>query len=489
MKRTLTMLLAGLLLLSAVSCGAPAEDTDPAASGDTASVTPSAEEETAPETEPSPLDALNGMNFDGEAFRIIFPAHFIAGTYDKYLAPEEETGEIMNDTSLRRYFTIEDMLNVKFEYYPQTDTTAIAEALPTIVAGDDAFDLIQIGSAWENLANAIKQGALYNLLDLPYMNLDAHYFYSDVNEMFVINDQLYFAFSSYNNAGSLPLHMVFNKNLMNDMGMELPYETIFSGDWTFDRFLTYVDGASSDLDGDGTMGLDDRYGYGNLTGLTNYLAFGFDVAVVERGADGAYVPALQQEKLISSIQKIVEFTTGHPDAFNNTSVNSDGGVHIFMRGNSLFSTTGTMVLDLRSIETFDFGIAPYPKYDENQKDYASYLAIDQFSIPVTIGNPEKVGAVTEALAIVSEQEMKPAFLEVYVENKLLRDEESVQIADMMMSNICVDVSRYYDFANGTITPVNLLSAIPDPSAVVSKLTSLEKSANKMAGKFFEIFFD
>lgn len=489
MKRTLTMLLAGLLLLSAVSCGAPAEDTDPAASGEPAAVTPSAEEETAPETEPSPLDALNGMNFDGEAFRIIFPAHFIAGTYDKYLAPEEETGEIMNDTSLHRYFTIEDLLNVKFEYYPQTDTTAIKEALPTIVAGDDAFDLIQIGSAFENLINAIKQGALYNLLDLPHIHLDAHYFYSDVNELFTINDQLYFAFSSYNNAGSLPLHMVFNKNLMNDMGMELPYDTIFSGDWTFDKFLTYVDGAASDLDGDGTMGLNDRYGYGNLTALTNYMVFGFEVAVVERGADGAYVPALQNEKLVSSIQKIVEFTTGHPDAFNNTSVNSDGGVHIFMRGNSLFSTSGTSMLDLRSIEEFDFGIAPYPKYDENQKDYASYLAIDQFSIPVTIGNPEKVGAVTEALAIVSEQEMKPAFLEVYVENKLLRDEESVQIADMMMSNICVDVSRYYDFANGTITPVNLLSTIPDPTAVVSKLTSLEKAANKMAGKFFEIFFD
>jgi len=489
MKRTLTMLLAGLLLLSAVSCGAPAEDTDPAASADTSTVTPSAEEETEPETEPSPLDALNGMNFDGEAFRITYPAWFGGNMYDKHLAPEEETGEIMNDTSLRRYYAIEELLGVKFEYYPQADTTAIKEAAPTIMAGDDAYDMVQIGSAWENLISVIKQGALYNLLDLPHINLDAHYFYSDVNEMFVVNDQLYFAFSSYNNAGSLPLHMVFNKNMMNDMGMELPYDTIFSGDWTFDKFLTYVDGAATDLDGDGKMGLDDRYGYGNVTALTNYMVFGFEVAVVERGEDGAYVPALQNEKLISSIQKIVEFTTGHPDAFNNTSVNSDGGVHIFMRGDTLFSTSGTSALDLRSIEDFDFGIAPYPKYDENQKDYASYLALDQFSIPVTIGNPEKVGAVTEALAIVSEQEMKPAFLEVYVENKLLRDEESVRIAEMMMDNICMDVSRYYDFANGMITPVYLLNSIPDPTAVVSKLTSLEKSSNKMAGKFFEIFFD
>ncbi len=487
MKRTLTLILAGLLLMSAVSCGAPAEDTDPAASGDTTTVTPSAEEETAPETEPSPLDALEGMNFDGEAFRIIFPAHFIAGTYDKYLAPEEETGEIMNDTSLHRYFTIEDMLNVKFEYYPQTDTTAIKEALPTIVAGDDAFDLIQIGSAWENLISAIKQGALYNLLEMPYVNLDAHYFYGDVNEKFVINDQLYFAVSSYNNAGSLPVHMAFNKNLMTDLGMELPYDSVFSGDWTFDKFLTYVDGASNDLDGDGKLGADDRYGYANNTGLTNYMVFGFDITVVERGENGAYVPALQDEKLISAIQKIVEFT-GNRDSYIDPTINPDG-VHIFMRGNTLFTTTGTMMLNLRSIEEFDFGIAPYPKYDENQQEYANYLALDNFCNPVTIGNPEKVGAVTEALAIVSEQEMKPAFLDVYVENKLLRDKESIQIAELLMDSICMDVTRFYDFANGLITPVTLLSSIPDSSAVVSKLTSVEKSANKMAGKFFEIFFD
>lgn len=487
MKRTLTLLLAGLLLLSAVSCGAPAATDDPSETVNTAAV-PSAEEEAAPETEPSPLDALNGMNFDGEAFRIAYPANFKGNMYDKYLHPEEEIGEIMNDTSLHRYFTIEEMLDVGFEFYPQSDTTAMQEAQQTIIAGEDAYDMIQIGSAWEKLNNAIKQGALFNILELPYLNLDAYYFYEDTNDMFVINDQLYFAFSSYNNAGSLPLQMVFNKNLMNDLGMELPYDAILSGDWTYDVFLSYVDGAATDLDGDGVLGTDDRYGYANNPALTNYMVFGFDITVVDRAEDGSYVPALQDEHLVTSIQTIVEFVTANKNCYHNTTINPDN-LHIFMRGNTLFSTTGTSALDLRSIESFDFGIAPYPKMNESQQNYSNYLVLDPFCIPSTVKNTEKIGAVTEALAIVSEQEMKPAFLEVYVENKLLRDEESVQIAEMMMENICVDVTRYYDFANGTITPDTLLSSITDAGAVVSKLTSLEKGANKMAGKFFEIFFD
>jgi hypothetical protein len=284
--------------------------------------------------------------------------------------------------------------------------------------------------------------------------------------------------------------MVFNKNLMNDLGMELPYDAVFSGDWTYDMFLSYGDGAATDLDGDGKLGPNDRFGYANNKGLANYMVFGFDITVVERGEDGTYVPALQNEKLISSIQKIVAFTTENPNNYIDVNIEpADGGGHVFMRGNTLFSTTGTSVLDLRSIESFDFGIAPYPKMNESQQNYSNYLVLDPFCIPSTVKNTEKIGAVTEALAIVSEQEMKPAFLEVYVENKLLRDEESVQIAEMMMENICVDVTRYYDFANGAITPANLLGTITDAGAVVSKLTSLEKSANKMAGKFFEIFFD
>lgn len=486
MKRILTLILAGLFMLSAAACSAP-EEADSAASGDT-TVSAVQTEETEAETEPSPIDALNGLAYDGAAFRITYPSNFKDNMYDKYLHPEEETGEIMNDTSLHRYFYIEDLLDVKFEFYVQGTTTAAAEAGQTIMAGDDAYDMIQIGSAWENLINLIKQGALYNILELPYLNLDAEYFYGDTNEQFVINDRLYFAFSSYNNAGTLPLHMVFNKNLMTDLGMELPYDRIFSGDWTYDYFLSSIDGVATDIDGSGTMDYNDRYGYANATALTNYMVFGFEISVVERGENGAYIPALQNEKLVSSIQKIVEFTTGNKDAYNNSTINPEN-LHVFMRGNTLYSTTGTMALDLRSIEEFDFGIAPYPKNDEAQQNYSSYLALDQFCIPVTIRNPEMVGAVTEALAIASAEYMTPAFLDVYVENKLLRDEESVQIAQLLMDNICIDVSRYYDFAGGTITPATLLSTIPDPSAVVSTLTSLEKSANKKADKFFEIFFN
>ena len=146
-------------------------------------------------------------------------------------------------------------------------------------------------------------------------------------------------------------------------------------------------------------------------------------------------------------------------------------------------------MQLRNIEEFDFGIAPFPKYDENQQSYTNYMALDNFGVVVTAQDLEIVGAVAEGLAVTSKEMMEPAYLDVYVENKLLRDEESVEVAKLMMESACIDFTRYFDFANGAITPVSMMNNIKDPGAVVSHLTSVESKAVSMAEEFFAIFFE
>lgn len=481
MKRVISAVLAPLLLAALCSCSADDATDTMEQAGD-------AVPQTAQETETSPLSPLRGLDFAGADFQIGYPTKFADGMYDKYLLAEEMTGEIMNDTSLERYNTIAELLHINFSFRECLEEQVLAQALPTIMAGEDAYDLLQYSSSWENPINMIQQNALYNILSLPYVDLDAEYFYADINRQFAINDKLYFAASSYNNAGQLPLYMVFNKDLMTDMQIELPYETIMNGDFTYDYFLSSIKDTATDLDGDGKMGANDRWGYANLTALTNYMVFGFQISLVERTEQGAYIPSLQSEKLVSAMQKIVSFTKENAHALHPNSINPDG-VHIFARGESLYTTSGTSMLDLRSIEKFDFGIAPYPKYDADQQTYACYLFVDPFCVPLTVQDTEKVGAVTEALAIVSAEKMTPAFLDVYVENKFLRDPESVEVARLLMDNVCIDITRYYDFAKGTITPYILLSNIKDAGTVVSHLASLTGAATAQAEEFFSVFYD
>jgi len=489
-KAFLSLFLAAALLLPLASCSAPAEtpDTETTASPES-TVLPTETEP--PET--SVLHELEGMDFEGADYRITY-LKAMDETYARHICVEEENGEILNDTSLARYRRIEETLNVNFAFYPQDGTNLAPTISPVILAGDDAYDLIHFFSGWDNAISLVRSHALYNLADIPHMHLDADYFYGDINESLMINDRLYFAFSNYGNSGALPLYMVFNKTLMEDLGMELPYETILAGDWTYDRFLGYVTDGYSDLNGDGAKDPDDRYGYANASGLTNYLVFGFEVSVVERSESGAYKPALQNEKLITAIQTIVEFGKKHPDIFNKPNPqHAPDNLHVFLRGNTLFTTNGTSSLEnyLREIEDFDFGLAPFPKFDDNQKKYSGNLVPDQFSVPINVPDSRigMVGAVTEALAIVSDELMTPAYLEVFVERKLLRDPESIEVARLMMKDVSIDISRYYDFAGGLITPQQLLENIRDSSAVVSYLAAIGRKTEKSAEDFFEIFFE
>ena len=84
--------------------------------------------------------------------------------------------------------------------------------------------------------------------------------------------------------------------------------------------------------------------------------------------------------------------------------------------------------------------------------------------------------------------MTPAYMDTYMENKLLRDEESVEIMRMMMKSICQDVTRYYNFADGAITPATLLGEMKDINTIVSEIAKVENSAALKAETFFNIFF-
>jgi len=480
-KKNLLCLLTALLLLS--SCG----------NGDTQDNLPGTSAQTSSETtaESKLTDILpTDLDFESYSFRIGMPAAL--NGYDKYAIVTDETGELLNDTGLKRNFFVEEKYNITLEFVlgeEANGTRIVSDVQKAVLADEDTYDMIQFSSAWDKILPLIQSKALYNLHDIPHINLDADYFYGHLNEMLEINGNLYTAFSNYNNSGTMPLYMVFNKNMMVNMNLELPYDAILNGDWTYDLFLSYIKDISNDLDGNGIMDMNDQYGVSNIDSLINYYVWGFDIELLERLDNTSYTPNLHNEKLVAAIQRIVDLKTSNSACYSfPLSMAVQGEPHIFMRGNVLFSSTGTGGLALRSIEEFDFGIAPFPKYDESQKDYTNYVALDNFGIPITIQEPDIVGAVLEGLAVSSKEMMEPAYLDVYVENKLLRDEESVAVAKLMMESACIDITRYYDFADGTITPAYMMNSIPDSNQVISHLTSVEKSATAKANDFFSAFF-
>lgn len=88
----------------------------------------------------------------------------------------------------------------------------------------------------------------------------------------------------------------------------------------------------------------------------------------------------------------------------------------------------------------DFGIIPYPKYDETQKSYHS-SSLDEFSlflIPMDAKDPEMTSIITEALCAESYKIVVPKFYDVALKTRNARDDDSSEMIDLIRDGLTFD---------------------------------------------------
>ena len=158
---------------------------------------------------------------------------------------------------------------------------------------------------------------------------------------------------------------------------------------------------------------------------------------------------------------------------------------IFQAGNAIFEPYGSDPKLLRDIE-FDLGYLPYPKFDENQEDYVVWSSGGMMALPVTLTNAERTGAIIEALSAGSSKYVKDAFVEQYIEGKVLRDEDSQIIYRMMRDKATYDLSYNID-PSGKIGEYKWYSTFVNDAAAnpASYWESQQKAINKTYNNLFE----
>ena len=106
----------------------------------------------------------------------------------------------------------------------------------------------------------------------------------------------------------------------------------------------------------------------------------------------------------------------------------------------MFSTsTMDTAIAYRSMDD-DFGILPYPKFDEDDEYTTAINGVAQLTcIPITVPNVERTGAILEALCAYSARDVVPAFYEVSLKTKYARDDESEEMMDIIKGSIIYDI--------------------------------------------------
>ncbi len=429
MKRFLARLLLAAMLLQLTACAGstPAEST----AGDES--TPAVSD-----SEPlHPRETIPVRDFGGAEFCILAATNYPV----KYEA--EETGDIFNDAVYRNNLKIEEDFGVKlkfqFELASSKGHDAVTAALNgSVLSGDAAFDISVNNTAY--VEKWILGGMFADLAEMEYLNFDDPWWYKNVNDSLVVNGRQFTCSGGYAlNAVSDSYCVLYNRELNEALSLANPYDAVYDGTWTWDRWMEMARQGKYDLNGDTVMNQEDRFGIlsrGSMMFTT--FQFGLGHRIVENNADGKPAFVGVTEKTVDIMDKLAALFNDR-EIYFPTVDNMQETIRMFVTGHAL-----TLAHQLFIIETDemrqgpDYGILPPPKLDEDQEQYYTYCFMDSYQIPKVVKDAKMSQIVLNALNCYTYYDVLPMYKESVLQNKLARDDDSAAVIDLLVEGVVTD---------------------------------------------------
>lgn len=452
MKRIIAaLLICAMAASAAVSCAEKADD----AAEETSSVTVY-EEETAEETEPDPLE---GINYDGADFRILTSTNNPGGVGNSnYLieGPEEENGDIVEDTVYARNRAVEELLGVKLKF---TEVDITYNEVPTyiskfIATAADEYEVI-IQDLFPCAALVIE-GCFTNVSEGEHFDFTKNYWnYRAMDDISIGKGATYLMVGDFFIDVLRGSHAIFfNKNLMTNLNMEPSdlYNTVVEKEWTYDKFLEMSGIAYADLNGNGKADKEDQFGFvaTQKWGPSIPWVVSSGLSFIEKNDEDGIVITINNERSVAYLDKLIE-------VFWNDAAFTDAGSDdepMFINGQALFlgyQRLGSLE-KFRSMD-FDVSLVPYPMFDETSGSYITSIhdTTEVGMIPITSNNVEMTSAVLEALCRETNRSVIPAYYETALKVKYTRDDEAAQMIDIIHDNVDnMFVLAYDDYLNAIL---------------------------------------
>jgi len=431
-KKLISMLLLCGMLLGAAACSSDtgADDADTTAAD-------AAADTTAADVEDPNSDDLGEYDFGGEEFHMYSR---LTASINGAMNVESETGDTLNDSIYTRNRNVEDRFNVTITETTGNNTDA---ARTSVLGGDDTYDIITTRCVYAY--NYAGEGLLIPVSEVPHIDLTKNYWSPFLTNEMTILGKNYFAAGDFMLSGYDFTHMLlFNKEIANDFALGNMYEKVTSGKWTIDTYYNDAKAVTADIDGDGEMTAKDRYG---MLAIAKQITPNFWISSglrsVEKDADDKPVFTMpSNEKFYDVFDELFRIHWDEAVWLQNSGISADVAPEhktAFSNGLSLFiDSTFFHVTSFRAMEA-DFGILPYPKWDEAQDDYYSRIeGCDLFTTPITNKNLELTGVVLEALASESARVTIPAYYDVNLQGKITRDDDSIEMLNIIFENRVFD---------------------------------------------------
>ena len=436
--------------------------------------------------------ALPDAKYGGYEFRVLSTPNTVYGINTAFDI-EEETGSGVDDAIYKRNRIVEERYDVKMKQIEgKAWDDCVSRFKKSVNAGSDDFDMCMLISreAWP----AAISGQVARIDQLPYLDITQPWYAHYINSEITIGGKLLFAYSDEClNVFEQTLCVFFNKKIVENLALPNIYSLVNESKWTIDKFFEYSKAATSDMDGDGAWTDADRYGTVTQTDMI-YPCFWVSsgIKTVSKDANDLLVFVRNDEKLFGLLEKVRQNIFEGPknvyDAFTEKFATIKGigtepernvSTQQFANDLALFYVKNIgEATNMRSLET-DFGIVPFPKYDEAQDKYLSRIIDGWINVvPVTNTDFERTSVIMEAVAIEAKNIVVPAYFEVALRNKYTRDNESQEMLDIIHDNMAMDLGDTFYMDPVRNLYVGAMKAGNFASAVEKKANSIDKALSK-----------
>jgi len=374
----------------------------------------------------------------------------ISTTNAETIQPESITSDV-SQARVERNSQIENRYGIKLVTRLTTAQSIHQDSKIAVNSGAYYTDLLALPQSV--IGSFYADGLLMNIRNLPYINLESDYF--DQSSIKACSG----GFGVYGLSGEAvfnPNNMTgvyVNKDLLRQAGLDLPYDSVYDGSWTWDKFFSLSAALASSANSDETV-----YSYSSMLAddaLENliYASSGLKYA----SSDVMTIPQIaftpDSSLLLSTVETIKSFLN---NTNRLTADDAQASLSEFNSGNSLYLIDKLYVMSWMANSATDWGIVPMPKVSESQDGYKTLADRDSLIFSVLSTNPdaEATSIVLQAMNAASYRHMTDAYIEDHMTN-ILRDGDSVNMVDLITRSQTFDSAfifgaAYTSLADGTI---------------------------------------
>ena len=502
MKRRFFALILALVTVLAAVCTGCSQSTEnaqtPTASeADASAAAQPGEENAAAEPEPddpfasrqAEKDDLPEADFGGRDFIVVGSDEEGFGVY---ITTEELNGEGVNDAIYKRNLTVEERFNAKTVYYGVDTYGNVATLIAkTVKAGDgDSFDMIQYHVVSSG-GNAAK-GYYLNWYDIPNVDFSRNWWSASNVEDLTINGKCFIAMGDFalSTVGRSYV-MLYDRDEAKNYQLEDFYAVVKEGRWTLDALQTVCGQVYTDKNGDGVENEGDYYGMGtDLYSNLNTYYWSTGNLIFSRGDSGELEYHYYSEHLVDAYDKCWSL-------INETAGIYTEGKH--KAGMRLFSEYGCLLCNAYLDGTIsfladfehDYGVIPYPKYDEAQEKYRTMVDGNHEAMSVLVTEPdlEFVGTMAEVLCAESYKQVMPAYFDVCLKQRYAASPADAEMMDLCVKARVFDLGYVYDNWNGASFWFQSMLADASHPDMASYYQKHAKVVEKYYSKVVKLFTD